>query len=84
MGLLVLGGALSSVYAYLAWFKPERLKELGQPPKLITNLLGRSFGFLWQGSQSDLAIWVARLVGPLVAAMILTFLVAMFLHALGL
>ena len=82
MGLLLVIGLLwSSAYTYLAWFKPDRLRTLRQPPKSIRRLLGNYFEFLCQESESDYALWVARLVGPLVTALILVLLIAMFLHA---
>jgi len=81
MGLLLVMGLLwSSAYTYLAWFKPDRLRTLRQPPKFTRRFLGNWFEFFRQESESDYALWVARLVGPLVTALILVLLIAMFLY----
>lgn len=81
MAFLVICLFLSATYVYLAWFKPDRFRKLWQPPESMKKLLGRNFGFLWRGGQSDYALWGTRLIGPLVTAIVLALLIAMLLDA---
>ena len=81
--LLVALLLLVSVYIYLAWFGPDRFRTLMLPPEWLQKLLGKSLRFLWSEGESEYVLWNVRFLGPLVAAILLAFLIAMARHSLG-
>lgn len=66
---------LLSLFTYLAWFRPERYRNLGLPPERIRKFLGSTFEPFWQVRRSDSALWLGRLLGPINMAILLALLI---------
>jgi len=72
-----------SLFTYLAWFKPDRFRTFGLPPKRIRKLLDPICEPLWQLQGSDLALWLARLLGPINIVILLAVLIWVLLYESG-
>jgi hypothetical protein len=71
------------LFTYLAWFRPDRYRTLGLPPRQIRRFLGSTFEPCWQVRKSDFALWLGRVLGPINIAILLALLIWMLFCEFG-